>query len=336
MMKTLARLILCIILSLAPLSRGFTRFARQIPVTNELSWDPVLQDIDIICQQISSLDTQSCHDMMQKTFTQTVQRRIGVFLEDFRRRYEEDFLQEYQWLDHTDGMTQTTILETVLEIRHLIDGRILPRPYCNHRERIRDARCSYYQYMNDIGVIGLQLSSDNLIVNLETNLFSFAKIAEDFFNNEEYEHAEGMAVFVIKNVILPLMPTSHFQQSREAFEEVLIKASIVVSEIEKLRGHLDHSTTFALNIISSYHNLHKLGSSAVDQSELYLFKLRALLHTPAIPPSYDVATFHRQQMVEDLQLYLELLQTKPSPNLSLSVSKFCSYSIHFISDLVSW
>jgi hypothetical protein len=310
------------ILTVAPLSCGFTRSTRRISITQDLFWDPVIQSIDDVCRSISTDDEPSCHEMVEKIFSEQIDQRMDAFVEEFQRRYDDDFLKEYKWLDYTDGYTQTITTESIMEIRHLIDGRIFPRPYCNHRTRINEDRCSFYRYMSDVGVVGLHLHANNLIVNLEQNLLSFAKIAEDFFNSEQYEHAEGMSVFLIKQVLSPLMTTKHFHASREVFEQALIKVSVVISEIEKLRGNIDHSSTFALNIIRSYQNLEKLGSTVVAPAELYLLKLRLLLHTPSIPPSYEVSTSFRREMIEDLEKYLQLLKAEPSPNISFSVCMF--------------
>lgn len=301
-------------------TRGFTRSLRQIHITDELSWDPILQSIDQVCSTISSAYDESCHEMIDQVFSNSIDARTNLFLEEFQRRYEDNFLVHYKWLDYTDGFTQTTTMETILEVRNLIDGRIYPRPYCNNINRIQENRCSYYQYMKDVGVVGLHLHSSNLVVNLENNLLSFAKIAEDFFNGEQYEHAEGMAVFLIKQLILPLSSTAHYEASKQAFEQALIKASVVISEIEKLRGCMDHSSTFSLQIIRSYHILANMNSRVVDQSELYLFKLRTILNIPSIPPSYEVATNFRREIVEDLTEYWNSLNSKPSPTLNISAS----------------
>lgn len=284
-----------------PRAVSFTRSLRQVHIHHEQYWDPLLETVEEVQTRLCPA-TLDCIESINFLFDESLKDRLQVFYRDYEQRITEGFLQEYEWLDSSEGKTQLRLTETLLEVQALMNGQILPRGSCNQKVLTNDekADCRFFHLAQSLNVIGRQLTPQNLALNLTQNLEAFTALVEDLCNEMYYEHAEAMGVFVLYRFIQPFLETEQYHRHALQFERAIFACSVVLSEIEKLRGNLQHSMTFVLSFIRSGRVVDSLGKGNLPPHIMYLYSLRTLLTTPSIPSDTTTSLRFREEMITDL------------------------------------
>ena len=89
---------------------------------------------------------------------------------------------------------------------------------------------------------------------------------------------------------------------------LLTRGSLVLSEITRLKGHLDLATHHSMRVIRCYQLLSKRQNVPFfdpKHNVALISRLRILLTIPPTPPDYATAEKHREQMIEDLTAFLQ-------------------------------
>eukprot|EP01032_Pedospumella_encystans_P014902 gene14902-17096_t len=139
------------------------------------------------------------------------------------------------------------------------------------------------------------------------------ELAEDLFNAQLYDHAQAWCSFLVHH-LLPSVDTIRQDAlfslaTLESNDLILLtRGSLILSEIARLKGHLDLATHHSMRVIRCYQLLSRRQNVPFfdpKHNVALISRLRILLTIPPTPPDYATAEMHRQQMIEDLTAFLE-------------------------------
>ena len=217
--------------------------------------------------------------------------------------------ERFKWLQYTDSVTQSTYFESFLEVDNLRNGIFLPRSYCNNKNNVvNEKACLFFQLCQEYRVLGAKLTESELMDNLSDNLYALSTFAERLFNAQWYDHSEALTVYVMFGLI-PRLPVNRIPPSIHLdILHTFLRLSMILCEIEKLRGNMEGSAIFALTSIQTIRKLSKLTENKYDENKSLLHMLRLLLTTPSIPSDTTISAHYRQEIEEDLSLFLEMIR----------------------------
>lgn len=231
------------------------------------------------------------------------------------------------WLLQSDSLTKRRYRAEKKEAMLLQDGRAAPRSYCQQsssalqqHQECKFARVAAQHHINETAA---QLA--NATVDEWEEYFTFG---EHLFNFQLYSHSQGWIYFLMRNMDKSFNVAAY---SIKTYHELMIRGSLVIAEISKLKGDWQVSFLYSLRMLRS----HEMISASQQQSlvilgapqerpidnsfRLFVFRLRALLTVPPTPPPHSVARVERRNMIEDL-FFLMRLASDENVRIPLQVS----------------
>jgi hypothetical protein len=292
--------------------RSFTaNFDRQNDSTVQVTFDRVIKSIDkisevlcetLVCQYPSN--STSITTALQSLIEEKASTTLSIILEDYYRR--TDSVTAYKWLKSSDEKTQIDSFESREEVAALRYGRVKPRQQC-----IRNGSQSNFQSKGCLLADIFPMSElQSLADGKQKSLEYWISATERLFNGEFFDHAEAIAYFIVS------FSSSSGLHIKE--DDYFIKALIILTEVNKEKGHLNESVYFGLQVIDSY---------SPSSMKSVLHRLRLLLTVPPIPPEDNIAKLKRKEMLSDLYEFLEDIKYD---SLSLTLNVSVSYENKFI------
>lgn len=223
---------------------------------------------------------------------------------------------------------QSKSLAANVEIRQLLRGNIVPRNLCRSPPGGQAKDCKFAMLVEKYRIYP-PLPLANLSFEQWSYLFEFG---DDLFNLQLYHHAEAWCYYLVHNLLYYNgadndalnTPVVHVEMSTlsPSQHKLLIRGSLLLAEVAKLKGQLEVATHHSLRAIRSHDilaaentplNTHTVPNFAV------ISRLRIQLTIPPTPPEYADAMANRSKMVQDLHIFARSI-VDTNVTLSIQVS----------------
>ena len=202
-----------------------------------------------------------------------------------------------------------------LEVKHLLRGSLVPRSVCSNSSTWQSKDCKYAKLVGEYRIYP-PLPFASLSFAQWSYLFEFG---DDLFNQQLYAHAEAWCYHLVHNLLYfdgsatsPVDLIDHVVNISALTtyqHKLLIRGSLLLAEVAKLKGQLEVATYYSLRAIRSHNILSADQSNASGTNASLNFaiisRLRILLTIPPTPPEYADAEMNRRKMVQDLLVFKE-------------------------------
>ena len=195
------------------------------------------------------------------------------------------------------------------ESAYLLSGVLKPRETCIQSDNAGNM-CKFARFVASYPlrspvVLQGRIPFDNYVYLFE--------LAGDLFNAQLYDHAEAWCSFLVHHLLPSIETIRHdasFSLAKLGSNDLILltRGSLVLSEIARLKGHLDLATHHSMRVIRCYQLLstrQNVPHFDPKHNVALISRLRILLTIPPTPPTYATAEMHRQHMIEDLTAFLE-------------------------------
>jgi hypothetical protein len=273
---------------------NYNQTGRQTPVT--ITFDRGIIPIDdaatIVCAQIDcdnhESDSIGLANAVKRLIREQADATIPGIINRYYERTGDDAITRHHWLDLADEKSRRKVDESIREVTSLRYGKIIPRSSCTNNT-VRNDRHA--------GCILTDMFSESKIVELNSgaqqSLDFWWKAAEQMFNSLYYDHAEALAFMIIRAGVNSNLDFADFDFYRHFL--------MLLTEVCKEKGYTEDGIFFGMHAIDAF--------TPVSPGKGALQRLRLLLTVPPIPQETIRAIALRGQMMADLRLFLEYIQS---------------------------
>lgn len=261
------------------------------------------------------LDHQAKDEMKADTATQAMEKTLNrhLLLETYRYTretylsYEQEtlYMKDNElrdgWLSIASASLRQKSNHLNEEVKYLLQGKMLPQIKCHVQNETKDdidnIHTSYKKILSRN--CALDYYSDKLLKQAEVTLKDYLDLSETLFNEGLYAHAEAISYFTLsmlwfdEDANISLQPKNWYKNiSLNGVIDVDIHRSLLVlTESLRAQGQVVASTHFARAMIVYMNYL---------PSKLILYRLRAIMSLPPIPPSYEISRSQRDNIENDM------------------------------------
>lgn len=239
-----------------------------------------------------------------------------------------DGLATKEWLAVADARSQKLFIDTLFEVRYVLQGEVVPSGDCNNRTNVKRSECLFAKVCYEQG-ISTQVLSNTLLSSEDED--SILSAALTLFNLMKYDQSEALAFYTL-NRLLRAGPISDVVDNHVVHAHINVNIDLtlrvctIISEILRLRGQIADATTSTLFTITYRDDIGSESGVRIDHGSI-LYRLRLLLTVPSIPARKDVAEKNRQEMIEDIDKFGTMVRMHRT-ELSMSI-KVCSTECTF-------
>ena len=279
----------------------------------KLNRDALLSSTEDVLDEICKL--QECNDQnvpvildqLKIAEDEFIKSKLGVFYQNQSNVIQNP--RNFEWLSLTNSELQQTVMEHLLEVENLRAGKVLPRESCNNYDRSKSPPCLYFRAAADYGIAYKELLPATLIEKASSNVFGLLTVIEYLFNVQWYDHSEALAVHTLYHIV----PQFYFsfngnETIQKELAEAAIRLSLVMKELETVRGNIEESTYWSLYNLRNIQDHHRSDGRMELLKRSALFQLRALIIIPVIPRNTIESVHFRKLMVDDLTKFAAFLE----------------------------
>ena len=211
-----------------------------------------------------------------------------------------------EWFQNIDTKSRNLFNDSIIEVYALRFGRIQPRSSCSFTENVEKHNKSDMLHLHSCAfttTFPLEDLASLSTGNTPKTIEYWCLKAEDLFNKQLFDHAEGVAYMVIKAI-----RGAHIDFEND---EYVTRLLVLLAELSKEKGYLDTSLYFGMEAIDFY--------SIFSHVKTILQRLRVLLTVPPIPPTMIDARSQRQNIILDLNNFIEDFK---EDNITLTLQVF--------------
>lgn len=221
------------------------------------------------------------------------------------------------------------------EIHNLFKGNLVCRTSCDPSSLVYRRDCKFAKLISEFRIYP-PVPFAMLTFEQWSYLFEFG---DALFNLQLYIHAEAWCYYLVHNLLYfdrtgkddreltfdTESPVVGFSTLTISQHRLLIRGSLLLSEVAKLKGQLEVATHHSLRVIRS-HNLLAADFNKTLPNFAVLSRLRILLTIPPTPPTYVDAVKYRQEMIQDMRTFQ---QSIVDSNIRLSLEVILTAGVKF-------